>query len=313
MKTTKPKRLKSGDLIGIISPASAPDDLFKIEKGVKYLEGLGYNVKVGKNAHKNHGYLAGTDEQRIEDIHDMFRNKEVKAIICSRGGYGTPRLLDKIDYKLILRNPKILVGYSDITALQMAIFQKTGLITFSGPMLAVDFYNSISRYTEEMFWRLITSNKKLGRIVQPEGEKISTLVKGTVRGRLVGGNLASLLSLAGTPYFPNVKNRVLLLEEINELPYRVDRLFNQLRLAGVFKKISGLILGAFTECIEPNSEKKTFGIGEVIADYVYNLKIPVIYNFSYGHIVNKITVPFGGTIRVNASRGSVEFTENVVS
>ncbi len=313
MRLVKPKRLKKGDLIGIISPASAPDELFKIEKGVKYLEGLGYKVKVGKNVQQNHGYLAGTDEQRIEDLHDMFKNKEVKAIVCSRGGYGTPRLLDKIDYKLIAKNPKIFVGYSDITALQMAFLQRTGLITFSGPMLAVDLYNSISPYTEEIFWRLITSNKKLGKVEQPGDEKVSALVKGTAKGRLVGGNLATFLSIAGTTYFPDIKNKILLLEEISEAPYRVDRMLSQLKLMGVFNKISGLILGAFTECVEQNPEKKTLGIGEVIADYFYKLKIPVIYNFSYGHILNKITIPFGGTIRVNASRGIVEITENVVS
>ncbi len=313
MHIIKPKRLKKGDLIGIISPASAPNDLFKIEKGVSYLEGLGYKVKVGKNTSTSHGYLAGTDDQRVEDLHEMFRDKEVKAVICSRGGYGSPRLLDKIDYKLIARNPKIFVGYSDITALQMAFLEKTGLLTFAGPMLAVDLYNSVSPFTEEMFWTLITSNKKFGRIEFPGNEKIFPVVKGVAKGRLIGGNLATFLSLAGTQYFPDIRNKILLLEEVSEAPYRVDRMFNQLRLMGVFKKISGLILGAFTDCNESDSEKKTLTTGEVVADYVDKLDIPVVYNFMYGHIADKITVPFGAGMRVNASRSIIEITESVVS
>ncbi|OGU76349.1 MAG: LD-carboxypeptidase [Ignavibacteria bacterium RBG_16_34_14] len=308
----KPKRLKKGDLIGIISPASAPNDLFKIEKGVSYLEGLGYEVKVGKSSGISRGYLAGTDVQRIEDLHEMFRDKEVKAVICTRGGYGSPRLLDKIDYKLVARNPKIFVGYSDITALQMAFLEKANLLTFAGPMLAVDFYNSISHFTEEMFWALLTSSKKFGRIKFPGSERIFPVVKGVAKGRLIGGNLATFLSLAGTQYFPELKNRILLLEEVNEAPYRVDRMLNHLRLLGVFKKISGLILGAFTDCNEPDPDKKTLTTGEVIADYVDKLDIPVVYNFRHGHVTDKVTVPFGVNIRVNASRSIVEITESTV-
>jgi len=312
MRIVKPSRLKKGDTIGIISPASALSDLFKIEKGASYLESLGYKVKIGKNAGNSHGYLAGKDEERLQDLHEMFGDKSVKAIICSRGGYGTPRLVDKIDYKLIARHPKIFVGYSDITALQLAIFEKTGLVTFAGPMLAVDFFDSISPFTEEMFWQLITSNKKFGKIELPENEKIFSVVKGIAKGRLIGGNLATLASLAGSKYMPDMKNKILILEEIGEAPYRVDRLLNQLRLIGVFNKISGLILGAFTDCIESDPEKKTLTTGEVIADYVDNLKVPVVYNFSHGHIKNNITIPFGISVKLNATKGNIEITESAV-
>jgi muramoyltetrapeptide carboxypeptidase len=313
MRVVKPKRLKKGDVIGIISPASAPSDLFRIEKGAGYLESLGYKVKIGKSSGNSYGYLAGTDEERIKDLHDMFSDKNVKAVICTRGGYGAPRLVDKIDYKIIAKNPKIFVGYSDITALQMAILQKTGLITFAGPMLAVDLYNSVSPFTEEMFWALLTSNKKFGRINLPGNEKIFPVVKGIAKGRLIGGNLATFLSLAGTSYLPDIKNKILLLEEIGEAPYRVDRMLNQLRLMGIFKKISGLILGAFTDCNESDPEKKTFTTGEVLADYVDKLNIPVVYNFRHGHIDDKVTVPFGAGIRMNATRSIIEITESAVS
>jgi len=313
MRIVKPKRLRKGDVIGIISPSSSPDDLFRINKGVNYLESLGYKVKVGKNIGHYRGYLAGTDEQRLNDLHEMFRDKNVKAIICSRGGYGSQRLLDKVDFKLIEHNPKIFVGYSDITALQMAFLFNTGLISFAGPMLAVDFYDSISPYTEEMFWALVTSNKKFGRIKLPENEKMFTIIKGVAKGRITGGNLTTLLSLAGTKYMPDLKNKILLLEEIGEAPYRIDRMFNQLKLMGVLNKISGLILGAFSDCHESNSEKRTLSLGEVVEDYTNGLKIPVIYNFAHGHIRNNITVPIGANTRLNATRGIIEIVENVVS
>jgi muramoyltetrapeptide carboxypeptidase len=313
MRIIKPKKLKKGDLIGIISPASSPSDLSRIDRGVMYLESIGYKVEVGKNVGKFYGYLAGKDEERLEDLHYMFKKKDVRAIICVRGGYGTPRLLDKIDYKLIRNNPKIFVGYSDITAIQLAFFNKVGLVTFAGPMLAVDFYNEINPFTEEMFWALITSNKKFGKVKFPDDEKIFHLIKGNSRGRILGGNLATICSLLGTNYFPDVKNKILILEEIGEAPYRVDRMLNQLRLNNIFNKVSGIIFGAFTDCAEHDLEKKTLTLGEVVDDYVRKLKIPVIYNFRHGHIKDNITVPLGLRLKLNASKNYIEITESAVS
>lgn len=313
MQIKKPQRLKLGDLIGIISPSSSPDDLTRIERGVRYLESLGYKVIVGKNVGIYHGYLAGTDEQRVEDLHAMFKNKDVKAIMCVRGGYGAPRLLDKIDYKLIARNPKIFVGYSDITALQLAFLAKAGLLTFAGPMLAVDFFENVNRFTEEMFWALITSSKKFGKIELPENEKLYTIVKGQARGRIVGGNLATLLALAGSKYLPKMDKKILLLEDTGETPYRIDRMLNQLKFMGILKEVSGVILGAFTDHQEADPEKKTLTLGEVISDYFEKLKKPVVYNFSHGHIKSNITVPIAANIRINTSKNMIEILEGVVS
>jgi muramoyltetrapeptide carboxypeptidase len=309
MKIIKPSRLQKGEVIGIISPASSPEDLTRIESGVHYFESLGYKVEVGKHVGKIHGYLAGTDEERTEDIHSMFKNKYVKAIICVRGGYGTPRLVDKIDYRIIRNHPKILVGYSDITALQLAIFQKTGMITFAGPMPAVDFYNEVNPYTEDIFWTLLTSKKKIGRITFPEDEKLYDLVRGMTSGSIIGGNLAMICSLMGTPYFPSFKNRILLLEDTGEAPYRIDRMLNQLKLAKVFEHVKGVILGAFVDCKELDPSKRTLTLGEVIDDYFGNLSIPVVYNFQHGHLKNFITVPIGLKIKLNALRGLVEYLE----
>lgn len=313
MRYIKPKRLFKGDLIGIISPASTPDDLSRINSGVKYLEKLGYKTLIGSNVGKNHGYLAGSDEERVSDLHSMFKNKNVKAIMCVRGGYGSPRLLDKIDYKLIKKNPKIFVGYSDITALQMAFLQKANLVTFAGPMLAVDFHDEVSSFTEEFFWRLVTSNKKIGRIKNPNSEKMYCLRKGSARGQIVGGNLALLVSLMGTQYFPDIRNRILLLEDTGEAPYRLDRLINQLRIANVFDRVKCVVLGAFTDCNESDPGKKTLTLGEVIEDYFTKLNKPVVYNFQHGHIKDNVTVPFGIKAKLNATKGFLEYDEGAVS
>jgi len=312
MPIQKPKKLNSKDLIGIISPASSPDEFSRVEKGVKYLESLGYRVKVGANVGKSHGYLAGTDQERIDDLHSMFKDKNVKAVFTIRGGYGAFRLLDKIDYRLIKSNPKIFVGYSEITALQMAFFEKAGLITFGGPMLAVDFYDEVSSYTSELFWRTITSNKKLGKIKYPENQKLPFLQKGTASGRIVGGNLAVFASLLGTPYFPNLTGKILIIEDVGELPYKVDRLLNQLKLAGAFKKIKGIILGRFVDCHEHDPNKKTLTLGEVISDYISAVKVPSIYTFPHGHIKDLVTIPFGIKVDLNATKGALEFSESAV-
>jgi muramoyltetrapeptide carboxypeptidase len=313
MGIIKPKRLKQGDVIGIISPASSPDDLTKINHGVEYLEKIGYRVEIGKNVGSQEGYLAGSDLQRLSDLHEMFHNKNVKAIFSIRGGYGSGRLLDKIDYKLIRNNPKIFVGYSDITALQMAFFAKTGLVTFGGPMVAVDFHDEISPFTEEVFWRTITSNKKIGRIQNPRKEKFYLLNKGRGQGRLLGGNLSILTSLMGTEYLPKLKDSILLLEDANEAPYRIDRMFNQLRLAKILKQVSGIILGHFVDCYETDPAKRSFTLNEVIIEYFQNSQLPVLYNVKHGHIKENITIPYGVKCVLNATRGFIEITENAVS
>ncbi|HEX2963514.1 MAG TPA: LD-carboxypeptidase [Ignavibacteriales bacterium] len=312
MDLLKPGKLKKGDLIGIISPASTPDDLTRIDKGVKYLEKLGYCVEVGRNVGQNHGYLAGKDDARLDDLHYMFRKKEVKAIFCVRGGYGTPRLLDGIDYSLIKKNPKIFVGYSDITALQMAFLKKTGLVTFAGPMLAVDFWNDVSPFTEEIFWAMVTSRKKIGKVQNPKNEKFHVLRPGSAENQLIGGNLSLIASLMGTNYLPSFKDKILMVEEIGEPPYRVDRMFSQMKLAGVFKQISGIILGRFVDCYESDQFKKTLTLNEVIEDYLGSLEIPVLYNFKHGHIKDNITMAFGLNYRINTSKCTVEVTENAV-
>ena len=313
MKALKPKKLESGDVIGIISPASSPDKLEKIENGVKYLEKLGYRVEIGKNVGKVHGYLAGSDDDRLSDLHEMFKNKNVKAIFSIRGGYGAGRLLDKIDFNLIKKNPKIFVGYSDITSLQLAILKKTGLISFAGPMLATDFSGDVNEFAEENFWKVITSSKKIGKLHNPRDEKFYAISSGRGEGPILGGNLAVLSSLMGTEYLPNFKNSILMLEDIGESPYRIDRLLNQFKLAKVLDTVNGIILGRFVDCYEKDKSKDTIKLNEVIEHYFSNLKIPVLYSFSHGHIKENITVPLGVNCKLNTSRGFIEVLENAVT
>jgi muramoyltetrapeptide carboxypeptidase len=203
MKLLKAPKLRRGDVIAIIAPASAPSASEKIEKGVRYFEQLGYRVKLGTHVHAQHGHLAGTDEQRLNDLNTMLRDPQVKAIFAVRGGYGTPRLLPFVDYKAIRQQPKIIVGYSDITGLQLAIFRKTGLVTFSGPMSGVEFWKKPDPYTEEHFWRLVTSTKKPGKLPQPAKEPSKKRISGRAEGPLLGGNLSLIISNLGTPFSPS--------------------------------------------------------------------------------------------------------------
>jgi muramoyltetrapeptide carboxypeptidase len=310
MEIIKPEKLKRGDVIGIISPSSPVSDKAKLDASMSYFEKRGYRVKVGLNAMKERGYLAGSDEERLEDVHNMFLDKEVKLIICLRGGYGASRLLDKIDYNIIKNHPKIFCGYSDITVLQNAFFYKTRLITFAGPMAGVDFYKDISEFTEENFWNTLTSSEPI-KINYPDGERLNSYRSGIAEGRLIGGNLSLFSSLIGTNYLPEPEGKILLLEEVGEAPYRIDRMLNQLRLSGYLGKIKGVILGSFEDCIETDPQRKSLNLNEVIEDYFINdFQAPVVYNLKHGHISNNLTIPIGVNVKINGSNCSIEFLES---
>ena len=312
MNYIKPKKLKRGELVGIISPASSANDERDVENGVKYIEGLGYRTILGNNVGKQRGYLAGTDEERVQDIHQMFSDKNIRAIFCLRGGYGAFRLLDKIDYKLIQKNPKIFVGFSEITALQMAILKKANLVTFAGPMILSNFSKDKNDFTEKNFWSVITSSKKLKRISFFQKNILSNIKFGEVIGELVGGNLSVFTSLLGTGYLPDLKNKILLLEEVNEPPYKVDRIFNQLRLNKVFDKVSGIILGNFIDCEETDKKKSSLTLEEVFTDYFNELKIPIVSSISHGHSKKMITLPLGVKLKINLDKRHLEFMEGCV-
>ncbi len=298
MDIRKPPRLKKGDLICIVSPASSPTDRSKINAGVKYFESLGYRAMVAEHAYNVHGYLAGTDEERADDLNNAFRDKNVKAIVCSRGGYGSPRILDRLDYAAIRRNPKIFVGYSDITALHLAILKKTGLVTFTGPMVAMEFGDNIDPYSEELFFDMVARDRGAGRIRMHKDYKPAFVGKKTARGRILGGNLSLITSLLGTKYLPNFDESLLLIEEVSEEPYSIDRMLTQLRLAGILDGISGFALGQFTNCSPEEPEKPHRTLDQNLREDLFALGKPGITNIAYGHIPVKMTLPIGvmGTI-----------------
>ncbi|MBI3004745.1 MAG: LD-carboxypeptidase [Ignavibacteriales bacterium] len=312
MKIVKPPRLKIGDVIGLVAPASTPSSGEKIEKGARYLERLGYRVKVGKYVHEVVGYLAGTDEQRAADLNEMIRDRQVKAVFALRGGYGTPRILSRVDFSALRKTPKIFVGYSDLTALQLAMFKKTGLVSFSGPMVSVEMWNSIDPYTEEHFWRLITSTSKIGTLSNPETEPLQTLRAGKAAGRLLGGNFSLVASLMATPYLPILKKAILILEEVDEAPHRVDRMFAQLKNAGILKNVSGILLGKFTDCVPSDASKPHLTISQVLEDLSRQVQCPVLSNVQYGHIPKKLTIPLGLTARIDTGKRLIEINESGV-
>ncbi len=312
MKVLKPPRLQLGDLIGLVSPASTPSSSEKIEKAVRYLESLGYRVKIGTHALAEHGYLAGTDAQRAADLNEMLNDKNVKAIIALRGGYGTPRLLPLVDYRAAARNPKIIVGYSDLTALQLAMFKKARLVTFSGPMAAVEMWNSIDPFTEENFWSLLTEPAK--RVLSnPINQPAVSLRNGKARGRILGGNLALVVSTIGTPFLPDLSKSILIVEDIDEAPHRVDRMLMHMENAGILKRIGGLIYGQFTDCVPSDPSKPHLTVEEVLRDFAHRVKTPVLSGFQYGHIPKKLTIPLGIRIELNVRAGTLEMLEAAVT
>ncbi len=313
MDVLKPPRLKKGDLISFVSPASTPSDASKVHAGVRYFESIGYRVTIGENAFNVNGYLAGTDEERANDLNQAFKDKNVKAIICSRGGYGTPRILDRLDYSAIRRNPKILVGYSDITALQMAIFRKTGLVTFSGPMVAMEFGNSIDPYSESMFFDLVTRDKIPGRMKMHRDYRPLFRGRKGASGRILGGNLSLITSILGTKYVPDFDGSLLLFEEVSEEPYSIDRMLTQLRLAGILEKAVAFAVGQFTNCAPAEPEKPYRALDEILREDLFAIGKTVVSNLAYGHVPVKMTLPIGVIASIDPVKRQFSIDEPAVS
>lgn len=306
----KPKRLKIGDIIGIVSPAGAIYESEPYEIAVESMEAMGLKVKLGEHVRTRHGHLAGTDEQRAAEFNEMWRDPDVDAIICLRGGSGAARILPLLDYEMIEKNPKIFIGYSDITALHLAIYKKTGLVTFHGP-LATSTWNNFSA---EHFQNLLFEAEAVqyenpsdkGGLLTQTRNRIRTITPGTATGELLGGNLSVLTNIMGTPYFPeNWENRILYLEDVGEKIYAVDRMMTQLQLGGVLEKISGFIFGKCTEC-DPggSSGYGSLTLEEVIDHYIKPLEIPAFSGAMIGHISDNVTIPNGVRAEMNAEKGT---------
>jgi muramoyltetrapeptide carboxypeptidase len=280
----------SNPRVGLIAPAGPPLDEGRLAMGITALQKRGLELVRPRPAYPAFGYLAGRDEARLSEFEAICSDTGIDVVFCVRGGYGTLRLLDRIDYTQAAKNPKVLVGYSDITALQLALHTRSGWRGVSGPMVAVEWPHPADSW-ERPFWELLGSSS--GVELRPvDGSVPECLVAGDTEGVCLGGNLAVLARLLGTPYAPDFDGAILFLEDVGERPYRLDGLFAHLQLAGVFTQINGLVLGGFTES-DIESGRPSFGVDEVIRQYFDGARFPVVTGWNYGHFPNKVSMPIG--------------------
>jgi muramoyltetrapeptide carboxypeptidase len=298
---------KKGDTIGIVSPAG-PIKREELEQGIKIVESLGLHVKLGKHVFDKYGYLAGTDSDRAADLNDMFKDNEVKGIICARGGYGSGRIVELLDYELIKQKPKVLLGYSDITYLHTAVRQRTGLITFHGPMVASDMGESdFAKLSYDLLQQFfIPQDVVYTTAISP----LEAIVHGRATGALVGGNLSLLTSTLGTRDEIDTKGKLLLLEDVSEPPYKIDSMLNQLKLAGKLEQAAGILIGDFTDC-DAKDPETSLSFDQVLVDYLTDLEKPVLKGFRIGHCNPNITVPLGTEATMDTKTKTLQVSAGV--
>lgn len=315
-RTVRPRRLQPGDTVGLVDPASALWEPMRVEIVEESLAALGFKTKRGANLLARRGYFAGTDEQRASDVNAMFADPEVRAIHCVRGGWGCARLLPLLNWPTIARNPKILLGYSDITALLLALHARTGLVTFHGPVgtaqwnpFNVGFIKRVLQEGEAVtFENLKEIDEDDLTVVE---NRVQTLHPGTARGRLLGGNLTVLTSLVGSGYLPDWDGCILFLEDVEEAPYRIDRMLTQLRLAGILQKARAVIWGNCSDC-SPGEGYGSLTITEVLQDHLRPLGVPAWQGAMIGHIERQFTLPVGIEVEVDAAAGTIRMLEPAV-
>ncbi len=306
------KKLKFGDTIGLIAPSGAMRTEGAIERAVQETEHMGFKVKLGESAGKKYGYLSGTDDVRARDINAMFADDEVDAIFCIRGGYGAMRILDKLDYDLIAKHPKIFVGFSDITALHIALLNRCGLATFHAPM-AVGWSNGpLDDFSRESMYTALMHAEPVGELINPPEYLKQTVNPGTAEGQLVGGNLMLMASSLGTPWEIDTKGRIVFIEEVGERTYCVDRMLTQLRLAGKFEDCAGVVFGDFADC---PIEYPEYGLSleEIIRDVAAPCGKPIFTGLRCGHCTPKLTLPFGVKCRMDADKCTLTVLESAVT
>lgn len=303
----KPARLHVGDTVALISPASRVADKKDIVLSKERLEKLGLNVILGKHVTASDGYFAGSDTQRADDVNHMFANPDVKAIFTVRGGWGCARILKYLDFSVIANNPKIIVGFSDITTLLLAINQKTGLVTFHGPVASLPWPAFTVDYIKKILFNaeaIVFCNAKNNLNIDLIGTVNSTecINPGVATGKLIGGNLIVLMSLIGTPYAPDWEDKILFVEEVNESIYRIDRMLQQIEQAGVLNKIRGFVFGT---CINCCASHGGFTLTEILKHYFENTHIPSYMGAMIGHQPEIFTLPQGLEVELNADNGTI--------
>jgi muramoyltetrapeptide carboxypeptidase len=296
-KPVRPPRLKPGDTIGIVSPAG-PFDLDLFMQGLSALQSMGFHTRVPDEAYQKTGYLAGSDAQRARSVNQLFKQPDVQAIVCARGGFGCLRMLPLVDFDIISAHPKVFVGFSDITALLAAITRRSKLVTFHGPMVTP--LAKAPAMTRRSLSAAITSDTPL-KIAPAAGV---ALQDGRATGPVIGGNLATLCHLLGTPFEAKFENQILLLEDCGEAPYRIDRMLSQMKLAGSFKGIAGLILGSFKDC--GNLDE----IYRIFQDHFQDTNIPILAGFEVGHGRQNMTIPVGMAATLDTDQQLLSFAQS---
>ncbi|WP_027671955.1 S66 peptidase family protein [Rheinheimera baltica] len=309
-----PVALNPGDTVALVSPSKATDHKIDVQIAEEVMAALGLNVKTAPHLTARRGHLAGTDAERAGDINAMFADKDVKAIICLRGGSGAARLLPLLDYELIRNNPKILLGYSDITALHNAIHAQTGLVTFHGPngtgswnSFNADQFRRVFFERELMQYQNVIDAKDE---LAPRQNRTITITGGKVQGELIGGNLTVLTALAGSPYLPDFSGKILFIEDVEEAPYRVDRMLSTLKLMGALDKIAGFIFGECTDC-SPGGGYGWLTMDQIFDDHIKPLNIPAYRGAMIGHIKQQFIVPVGGRVELDADAGTFRLLKSV--
>ena len=312
----KPNKLESGMTVGLVSPASNAAEDEDILASIEFVKSLGFEAKASSNLFARNQYLAGTDQQRARDLNAFFADPEIDAIFCTRGGYGAPRILPFLDYETIAANPKVFMGYSDITALLNAIQVKTGLVTYHGPMA----FENFTDYTFEQFEKVLQNPQKMIDLGEPPNfesgpgrvereNRITMISSGIAEGRLVGGNLSLLVTLLGTEYEPDFDGAILFLEDVYEPPYSIDRMLTHLWLTGKLEQVAGIAFGKFTNA---SYGSNTFSVEEVIRARCENLGIPVVKGLMIGHTQDQTVVPLGLTARLDADERKLTLLEMAV-
>jgi muramoyltetrapeptide carboxypeptidase len=315
-RLVKPKRLRSGDVVGLVDPASATWEPVDVDIVEESLAALGLKAKRGPNLLNRRGYFAGTDQQRAADINALFADPEVKAIHCVRGGWGSARLLPLLDWASLARSSKILLGYSDITALLLSLHAKTGLVTFHGPVGASKW----NRFNVDWIKRVLFDGEAVtfanvkevdeDALTQTEN-RVQTITPGTARGKLLGGNLTVLTTIIGSGYLPEWDGCVLFIEDVQEAPYRIDRMLTQLTLSGILPKARAVIFGNCTKC-DPGEGFGSLTLGDVLRDHLAPLRVPAWRGAMIGHIERQFTLPVGLEVEVDATAGTIKMLEPAV-
>ncbi|HMB90015.1 MAG TPA: LD-carboxypeptidase [Rhodothermales bacterium] len=311
----KPPRLHPGATIGLVSPAGAVYERVDLEIVQETLTALGLQSKAAPHVLARRGYLAGSDADRAADLHTLVADPEVDALLALRGGWGAGRLLPLLDYDLFRQHPKILVGYSDITSLLIALYARSGLVTFHGPV-GISTWNTFS---VDYFRRVLFEGEAV-QMQNPQDDsgltvtrnRVQTITPGTATGRLVGGNLTVLTSILGSPYLPDWTGHILFLEDTGEDLYRIDRMLTHLKLAGVLDKLAGFVFGKCSDC-DPGGGYGSLTLEELYDDHIAPLGIPAWHGAMIGHIADKFTVPLGVEVRIDATEGAIQMLEPAVS